>query len=362
MSKRELLSSNQLYHSNGGITNRAWCVRWNHKGGVLASCGDDKNIKLWKLTEGAPPYVKYSSTLSGSHSRTIRSVAFSPSDQMLASCGFDAAIVLYELIDNEYTEVGKLEGHENEVKCCAFSPSGEFLASCSRDKSVWFWQLDEDEDFQVASILQPHTQDVKFVVWHPNEELLVSCSYDCSIKFFKYDGDDWITQQKIDSAHGSTVWSADFSADGESLVTVGGDSVIKHFEAADFVIEKLLLTFDNLSPDCQIWEREKRNMPITSSHWHCVCSYKADTRWPLYTVSWNHFNNIIAVGGGDQNLRLLRVEEGAGDGQMRTLVEYGAKRKFASEINSLAWNPHDANLLALAEDTGQIHIVNLVDM
>ncbi|KHN78232.1 putative cytosolic iron-sulfur protein assembly protein CIAO1 -like protein [Toxocara canis] len=323
--------SNCLWHSKDGVSTRVWCAKWNHRGNLLASCGDDKTVKLWKYIV-EPPYLEFSSSLSGSHTRTIRNVAFSPSDKFLASAGFDAAIIIYELSNNEFVEMGKLEGHENEVKCCAFSPSGEFLASCSRDKSVWFWQLDEDGDFQVASILQPHTQDVKFVVWHPAEELLVSCSYDCSVKFYRYDGEDWITQQKIDTAHESTVWAADFSADGESLVTVGGDSVVK------------------------VWRRQRRDVAITSSIWHCVLSYKADTRWPLYSVSWSRISGIIAVGGGDRQLRLFKVDECDGG---PTLVEYGTKRLFASEINCVSWNPIEANLLAIAMDDGQIRVINI---
>ncbi|KHJ92269.1 WD domain, G-beta repeat protein [Oesophagostomum dentatum] len=197
MSKVEQLSVIRVNSAvEGTAGSRVWMVKWNHTGSLLASCGDDKTVRIWRKTSNKP-FLECCTTLDDSHSRAVRCVEFSHCGRYLASASFDASIVIYTIEEGEFAECNKLEGHESEVKCCAFSPSDEFLATCSRDKSVWFWQMDEDDDFQVCSVLQQHTQDVKFVAWHPNEELLVSCSYDYSIVFYKFDGEDWITQQKI---------------------------------------------------------------------------------------------------------------------------------------------------------------------
>jgi cytosolic iron-sulfur protein assembly protein CIAO1 len=90
----------------------------------LASCSGDKTIKIWGRADkgGLECKVLFNlicqtpkATLDGQHTRTIRSVAWSPDGNLLASAGFDSHLCLWLKKPNEFECVAVMDGHENEV-------------------------------------------------------------------------------------------------------------------------------------------------------------------------------------------------------------------------------------------------------
>ncbi|XKL68529.1 hypothetical protein PGB90_004020 [Kerria lacca] len=279
----------ELIQTLRGHIGRVWCVSWNHQGNVLASCGEDKNIRLWLKENDNPFKLGLKTILTDGHRRTIRSVCWSHCGEYLASASFDSTVAIWDRKSGEYDCNVTLEGHENEVKSISWSKSGQFLASCSRDKSVWIWEISDEEEYECAAVLNAHTQDVKKVVWHPHTDILTSASYDNSIRMFKFDlkEDDWICCGTLRS-HESTVWSIAFDASGKRLASCSDDCTVK------------------------IWQEYKPNNPygiITpndDSVWKCVCTLSGFHSRTIYDISWCHITGLIATACADDSIRIFK--------------------------------------------------------
>jgi eukaryotic-like serine/threonine-protein kinase len=73
------------------------------------------------------------------HSADVVHVTFSPDSGVLASCGRDGTIRLWNVADG--SALATLAGHRDAVNRVAFAPDGRLLASGSQDRTVKFWHL-----------------------------------------------------------------------------------------------------------------------------------------------------------------------------------------------------------------------------
>ena len=173
---------------------RVWHAAWSNNGKFLATCGEDKTIRIWTTSCGCDwtdenSRIECIATLEEAQARTVRSCEWSPNDRMIASASFDGTVVVWETQSSGMTvwdQIATLEGHDNEVKSVAWCPHGQWLATCGRDKRVWIWEMLHGTEFECVAMLEGHTQDVKFVRWHPTAPaMLLSASYDDTIKVWK---------------------------------------------------------------------------------------------------------------------------------------------------------------------------------
>lgn len=329
----------ECLHELKGHSEKVWDVKWNPDGNLLASSGSDRSISIWGKQDGK---FACKALLQDGHQRTIRKVGWSPCGNLLASASFDSTICVWDKRTGQFESCATLEGHENEVKSVAWSKSGSYIASCSRDKSVWVWSVEEDDDFECAGVLTSHTQDVKDVCWHPTEDVLASSSYDDSIKIYIENNYEWENICTL-YGHESTVWSISWSSDGCRLVSCSDDKTVRIWQN---------FKSDGFSKGCDAKDDD--------AVWKNVCTLSGYHTRPVYSVDWNHRNDLIATGGGDNSIYIFKEDadnkESCDPQQVNFEAVCSQKNAHTQDVNAVVWNPQDPNLLASCSDDETIKI------
>ncbi|EED88166.1 predicted protein, partial [Thalassiosira pseudonana CCMP1335] len=303
---------------------------------------------------------KLIATIREGHSRTIRSVAFAPTSStlgvpILASASFDGKVLIWEHFADEenhgtFEPIAQLEGHENEIKHLAWNQTGSLLASCGRDKTIWIWECflpgtvggsasggggDDEGEFECLAVLQGHEGDVKSIAfalshgqWGEGDEILLSASYDNSIKVWAEESGDWYCAATL-AVHTSTVWCLG--------INPGGVRFLSGSEDGSMAIWKMYTATER-----------KRLFPRE----HAVSSTDG---------LWNSGHGRIASGGGDNCIQIYREETGgSGAGSSsdapKFAIEAMAINAHDGDVNCVKWYPRDGTSLVSCGDDGAVRI------
>ncbi len=193
-------------------------VAFSPDGQIIASGSSDKTIELWQ------PDGTAIATLKG-HKDKIWQVAFSPDGQMLASASKDKTIKLWKIAAGKTPVLlTTLVEHRHDVRGVAFSPDGQILASASDDKTIKLWKTDGT----LITTLTGHTDIINGIAFSPDGQMLASASDDKTIKLWKTDG----TLITTLTGHTDIINGVAFSPDGQMLASASWDKTIKLWKIA----------------------------------------------------------------------------------------------------------------------------------
>jgi WD40 repeat protein len=179
---------------------------------LLASggSGDDPIVKLWRVRDGQCCHI-----LTG-HTDGIWSVAFSPDGQILASSSSDNTIRLWSTLTGECLQI--LVGHTDRI-VATFIASPPMLLTASR--TIAFWNIQTGECIRT---LQGHQQAVCSIAVSPTGDILASGSVDRSIALWNINTGECF---QVLLGHQAFVWSVAFSPDGRLLASGSYDGTVR---------------------------------------------------------------------------------------------------------------------------------------
>ena len=106
-----------------------------HHGGPPKQPGLNVQAELFGTNDVVVKYV-----LEG-HDRGVNWACFHPTLPLLASAADDRQVKLWRMSETKAWEVDTLRGHANNVSCCLFHPKHDLVVSNSEDRSIRVWDV-----------------------------------------------------------------------------------------------------------------------------------------------------------------------------------------------------------------------------
>lgn len=315
------------------------------------------------------------STLEGIHARTIRSVAFAPlaSPYVLAVASFDASVSIWELSQQqqqttntkeEWECTTQLEGHDHEIKAVTWNSTGSLLATCGRDKTVWLWEtwLDgsiggsSSNEFECIAVLNGSEGDVKCIQfapshgqWGDGDEILISGGYDDAIRIWAEDAGDWYCAMTLDNIHTDTIWSLTVAPGGGRLVSASADGCIAICKGYTTAERNAMENTTDASNGTQV---------ATNGLWKCVGRLPDAHSSTIYSVHYapaKAGHGRIASGGADNKIQIYREVMGSSSDQPKFTLDAVVVTSHG-DVNCVRWHPWDGSILCSVGDDGSVQL------
>ncbi|MGH2508462.1 MAG: WD40 repeat domain-containing protein, partial [Ktedonobacteraceae bacterium] len=292
------------------------------------------------------------------HQQTIRSVAWSPDGEFLASGGDDAQVIVWTPDGLPHASIE----HQAAVQTLAWSPEGSRLMSGSAHLVRFFTALTGN---QLAT--HQHAGQVNSVAWSTHGHLLAVSASDDK-RAIVWQTEEYL-QQIVFTGHTAAILATTFSADGRTIASSSLGGVVRVWTAATGA-ELHPLYQDTLLPIPALAFAPSRTDLATGSTdgvmrlWNafqCQAVRTSDqgplctdaplrfqqTHGAIRTLAWSPDGRYLASGSDDGALALWDLV------QSKTPVLSVLIQLYAA-IHSIAWSPDSTSLVTAAGTTATI--------
>jgi WD40 repeat protein len=138
--------------------------RFDPSGRFVFAGAQDNTVQRWKLAGG------FKTGLAGNRS-WVRALTFAPAQRQLISGACDGRVLWWPVDEPAPTPLRTVQAHRGWVRAAVVSPDGRLLATCGNDHFVRLWQ---GADGGLVRELAGHEHHVYNVAFHPDGRHVVS--------------------------------------------------------------------------------------------------------------------------------------------------------------------------------------------
>jgi eukaryotic-like serine/threonine-protein kinase len=271
-------------------------------GKLLATASDDRSVRLWDLSSGAPSFVLHG------HSDEVTEVKFSPDGKRVASSGgnSDQTVRLWDVASGK--EVNTLV-HKSAVNDVTFSPDGSTIASASADGVVHLWDIQRGQE---RAITQDHTAAALAVRFSPNGKFLASYGEDEDYAVRLWTPQTSPKPLRLEG-HSDLLYAMAFSPDSRWLATGGEDFQVRLWDLS----------------------QEKPNSVVLAGH-----------VWKIRALAFSPDNQLLISAGEDKTIRVWRLDACRKGGCSSEKI----LDKHQGSVVALAVSPNGKLLASAAQD------------
>lgn len=283
--------------------------------GMLVSAGWNNRVFVWQLDPLETEPIATVPTLPSD----FACVDISPDGEFMAIACHDGQIYLSRLsdfianVDNQFSPLSTLIGHTGKINQVSFSPAEWLLASCGVDRTVRIWDLDSGH---TQHLLSGHRDEIDALKFSPDGSYLVSSGSDRTLRLWDPKAGEEV--RTLGSYADGSSSAVDFSPDGRLLVSGSDDGTVRVWDLSTYRCIHALMEQTNHIFDVA-WNPSSTAFASASLD-QTICIWDTGTGQLLHTLT-DHRGEVTSVmyhptqpllvsSSNDRTIRLWDVSTG----------------------------------------------------